>query len=168
MGCPMRYFIVMSPEEVEGKTVVHGCHCPGDRVRTLFRTKNSRNFQGLSRTHFPFFKDSIWCKKEPWVSLFCFFHNMSNFTLIGLSVSAPFRHLKCTLAPKFKDFPAPTAIFKDFQGPEFLFWNSRTFKNFQGACKPWRDMALHKCKALAIICVAQRCVKLPSFSHGRL
>ena len=29
------------------------------RVRTLFRTKNSRNFQGLSRTHFPFFKDSI-------------------------------------------------------------------------------------------------------------
>ena len=36
-----------------------------NRVRTLLRTKNSRNFQGLSRTHFPFFKDSIWCKKEP-------------------------------------------------------------------------------------------------------
>ena len=32
------------------------------------------------------------------------------------------------LAPKFKDFPAPTANFKDFQGLEFLFQNSRTFK----------------------------------------
>ena len=32
------------------------------------------------------------------------------------------------LALKFKDFPAPTAIFKDFQGLEFLFQNSRTFK----------------------------------------
>ena len=26
----MRYFIVISPAEVECKTVVHGCHCPGD------------------------------------------------------------------------------------------------------------------------------------------
>ena len=32
------------------------------------------------------------------------------------------------LALKFKDFPAPTAIFKDFQDLEFLFSNSRTFK----------------------------------------
>ena len=32
-------------------------------------------------------------------------------------------------APKFKDFLAPTAIFKDFQGLEFfLFLNLRTFK----------------------------------------
>ena len=30
--------------------------------------------------------------------------------------------------PKFKDFPPPIAIFKDFQGVEFLFENSRTFK----------------------------------------
>ena len=39
-------------------------------VRTLFWTKTSRTFQGLSRTHFPFFKDSIQCKKEPWVYVF--------------------------------------------------------------------------------------------------
>ena len=28
---------------------------------------------------------------------------------------------KVYLALEFKDFPAPTAIFKDFQGLEFLF-----------------------------------------------
>ena len=40
------------------------------------------------------------------------------------------------LATNFKDFPALTAIFKDFQGLEFLFSDSRTFKDFQGACEP--------------------------------
>ena len=51
------------------------------RVRTLFWTKRwntashvwyitSRTFQGLSRTHFAFFKDSIQCKKEIWVYVF--------------------------------------------------------------------------------------------------
>ena len=40
------------------------------RVRTLFWTKTSRTFQGLSRTHFAFFKDSIQCKKEIWVYVF--------------------------------------------------------------------------------------------------
>jgi len=44
----------------------------------------------------------------------------------GLSVFAPFSlefylTYKVYLALKFKDFPAPTAIFKDFQGLEFLF-----------------------------------------------
>ena len=39
------------------------------RVRTLFWTKNSRTFQGLSRTHFPFCKDSIQRKIEPWVHI---------------------------------------------------------------------------------------------------
>ena len=34
-------------------------------------------------------------------------------------------------APKFKDFLAPTAIFKDFQGLEFFFIFK--FKDFQGA-----------------------------------
>ena len=41
-----------------------------DRVCTLFWTKTSRTFQGLSRTHFPFSKDSIQCRKEPWVYIF--------------------------------------------------------------------------------------------------
>ena len=40
------------------------------KVRTLFWQKKSRTFKGLSRTHFPFFKDSIQCKEEPWVYVF--------------------------------------------------------------------------------------------------
>ena len=45
-----------------------------------------------------------------------------------LSVFTPFPLGWIKLAPKFKDFPATTAIFKGFQGLEFLFSNSRTFK----------------------------------------
>ena len=41
-----------------------------DGVRTLFWTKTSRTFQRLPRTHFPFFKDSVQCKKEIWVYVF--------------------------------------------------------------------------------------------------
>ena len=37
------------------------------------------------------------------------------------------------LALKFKDFPAPTAIFKDFEGLKFVFIK---FKDFQGASEP--------------------------------
>ena len=34
-----------------------------------FLHKNSRTFQGLSRTHFPFSKDSNQCIKDPWICL---------------------------------------------------------------------------------------------------
>ena len=47
------------------------------------------------------------------------------------------------LATNFKDFPALTALFKDFQCLEFYFENqglSRTFKDFQGACEPGREI----------------------------
>ena len=46
------------------------CYSNNSRVCTLFWTKNSRTFQGLSRTHFPFFRDSIQWIKEPWVYFF--------------------------------------------------------------------------------------------------
>ena len=49
---------------------VQSCCFAFYRVRTLFWTKTSRTFQGLSRTHFAFFKDSIQCKKEIWVYVF--------------------------------------------------------------------------------------------------
>ena len=48
---------------------------------------------------------------------------MSNFILKAFSVFAPFS-LEFYFALKFKDFPAPSAIFKDFQGSK----NLRTFK----------------------------------------
>jgi len=37
---------------------------------------------------------------------------------------------------KYEDLPVPTAIFKDFEGLEFLFKIPRTFKDFQGAHEP--------------------------------
>ena len=40
-------------------------HMSNTGFRPFFAQKNSRTFQGLSRTYFPFFKDSIQCKKEP-------------------------------------------------------------------------------------------------------
>ena len=61
------------------------------RVHTLFWTKNSRSFQG-DISHF--FKDSVQCKKEPWVCLFWFFL----FYPEGLPVFAPFRHLRMVCA----------------------------------------------------------------------
>ena len=41
---------------------------------------------------------------------------------------------------KSKDFPVPTAIFKNFQGLVFYknFLKFKDFfKDFQGACEPW-------------------------------
>ena len=50
------------------------------------------------------------------VCLFYFFHDTSNFNILNV-----FRCLLgwIKLALKFKDFPAPTANFKDFQGRTF-------------------------------------------------
>ena len=45
------------------------------------------------------------------------------------------------LAPKFKDFPAPTAIFKDFQGLELFISN---FKDFQGVSRCVRTLCRHR------------------------
>ena len=53
----------------------------------------------------------------------------------GISVVAPFPLGWIKLAPKFKEFPAPTAIFKDFQG----LFKKLKFMDFQGlssACEP--------------------------------
>ena len=43
------------------------------------------------------------------------------------------------LAPKFKDFPAPTAIFKDFQGLELFISN---FKDFHGLSRCMRTLLI--------------------------
>ena len=91
---------------------------PSLRVRTCSWTKKPSTFQGHSGTYFPFFKDSIQCKKEPWV--YVFFSSFPTWAILYWKV------FLCSLgwiklAPKFKDFPALTAIFKNFQGLEFLF-----------------------------------------------
>ena len=97
----------------------------------FFWTKNSRTFQGLSRTHFAFFNDHIQCKTRA-LSLCLFLvlpHQIilsrRSLCLLLFLCSSPWT---IKLALKFKDFPVPNAIFKDFQGLEFHL----TFKDFQG------------------------------------
>lgn len=89
----------------------------------LFLNKNFKDFSGLSGTHFPLVKDPLSATKS--------LKSMSFLVLLqeqfypeGLSVLLGWIKLQ----PKVKDFPGPTAIFKDLQGLEFLFSNSKTFK----------------------------------------
>ena len=104
------------------------------RVCTLFWTENSRTFQGLSRTPFSakkslksvFFSSSTTWAISSWRSFcVCPFYAIENLGLIKL-------------APKFKDFPALTAI--TFQGLEFLFWNQRTSRTFKVRANPGYEM----------------------------
>ena len=82
-------------------------------------TKKPSTFQGHSGTYFPFFKDSIQCKKEPWVYVF-----FSSFPTCAILYWKSFcvRWVgQSLIPPKFKDFPALIAIFEAFQGLEFVF-----------------------------------------------
>ena len=59
-------------------------------VHTLFLTKNSRTFQGLSRTHYPFFKDPFSVKKSLKSMSFLVLPQHEQFYPQGLFVFAPF------------------------------------------------------------------------------
>ena len=102
------------------------------RVRTLFWTKTSRTLQGLSRTHFAFFKDSIQCKKEIWV--YVFFSSTTTWAILswrsfilgtwesGLDkVSTEIQGLSST-DYNFQGLSRPWTFYFKFQGL------SRTFK----------------------------------------
>ena len=81
-----------------------------------------KDFQG----HISHFSRTPFSAKKSLESLFFFwfFHNMSNFIpkvflcLLFFLWSSTYSF---RLALKFKDFPSPTTIFKDFQGLELLF-----------------------------------------------
>ena len=103
-----------------------------NRVRTLFWTKTSRTLQGLSRTHFAFFKDSIQCKKEIWV--YVFFSSTTTWAILswrsfilgtwesGLDkVSTEIQGLSST-DYNFQGLSRPWTFYFKFQGL------SRTFK----------------------------------------
>ena len=80
----------------------------------------NKKFKDFSRTHFAFFKDSNQCKKRALsLCLFSVLPHQENF-IPKVFVFVPFP-LQFPLAMKSKDFPVPTAIFKNFQGLEFLF-----------------------------------------------
>ena len=111
------------------------------RVRTLFWTKTSRTFQGLSRTHFAFFKDSIQCKKEPWV--YVFFSSTTTWAILswrsfilgtwesGLDkVSTEIQGLSSTDC-NFQGLSRPWTFYFKFQGL------SRTFKELANPVCMW-------------------------------
>ena len=83
----IRYFIKCINGHERPSGIKFGHEGSEYRVHTLFWAKNSRSFQGHISN---FFKDSVQCKKEPWVCLFWFFL----FYPEGLPVLAPFRHLR--------------------------------------------------------------------------
>ena len=89
-----------------------------DRVRTLFWTKTSRTFQGLSRTHFAFFKDSIQCKKEIWV--YVFFSSTTTWAILS-----------------WRSFILGTWEFGLDKVSTEIQGLSSTDCNFQGLSRPW-------------------------------
>ena len=93
---------------------------PVCRVGTLFLTINSRTFEGHSRLHFPFFKDSIQCKNEPRVYVFF----SSNITWVILS-----RGSFCVCSFLFRFLLKLYRI--EIEGL------SSTDCNFQGLSMPW-------------------------------
>ena len=98
-------------------------HCSyGDSFLKLFTKKRyiySVSILILS-TGYVAFKDSIIIAQH------------EQFYPEGLSVFALFPLGWIKLAQKFKDFPPPSAFFKDFQGLELI----SKFKNFHGVWKP--------------------------------
>ena len=118
---------------VEGRRGIRGqAEELTNRVRTLFWTKTSRTLQGLSRTHFAFFKDSIQCKKEIWV--YVFFSSTTTWAILswrsfilgtwesGLDkVSTEIQGLSST-DYNFQGLSRPWTFYFKFQGL------SRTFK----------------------------------------
>ena len=103
-----------------------------DELSTGFVPFFEQKLQGLSRTHFAFFKDSIQCKKEPWV--YVFFSSTTTWAILswrsfilgtwesGLDkVSTEIQGLSSTDC-NFQGLSRPWTFYFKFQGL------SRTFK----------------------------------------
>ena len=87
-----------------------------------FWTKTSRTFQGLSRTHFAFFKDSIQCKKEIWV--YVFFSSTTTWAILS-----------------WRSFILGTWEFGLYKVSTEIQWLSSTDCNFQGLSRSFKVRA---------------------------
>ena len=94
-----------------------------------FLNKKFKDFQGHT-SHFQGFHSVQKKSIHQCISSYVFPQH-DQFYPEGLSVFAPFPLDRIKLALKFKDFPPPTVIFKDFQGLEFLFKIQRLSKCMQ-------------------------------------
>ena len=84
-----------------------------------------RTFQGLSRTHLPFFKDSIQCKKD-----LEFYHNIANF-ILKVFVPFPLGWIN-KVSTKIQGLFRTDCNFQRISSP-WIF--CRKFKDFQGECE---------------------------------
>ena len=103
----------------------------------VFVPSFEQTIQGLFRTHFPFFKDSIQCKKELWV--YSFFSSSTTWVILS-------RRSFCVCSFFFRvqlnykistEIQGPSVTDCNFQGLSWPWIFILKFKAFQDVCKPW-------------------------------
>ena len=92
-----------------------------------------QKIQGLFKNTFPVFpKDNVQCKKEPWVCLFWFFHNMSNFILkvfLCLLLLGTWESRLDKVSTEIQGLSSTDCNFKGLWRPWIFIFK---FKHFQG------------------------------------
>ena len=92
-----------------------------------------QKIQGLFKDTFPVFpKDTVQCKKEPWVCLFLFFHNMSNFILkviLCLLLLGTWESRLDKVSTEIQGLSSTDCNFKGLWRPWIFIFK---FKHFQG------------------------------------
>ena len=136
------------------------------RVHTLFWTKNSRTFQGLSRTNFPFFKHSIQHQKEPRVyDIFSSSTTWANLSWRSFCVCS-FSFGLDKVSIKIQGLASTDCNFQGLSRP----WISiLKFKDFQCACEPCHTQFLY---LIVLFCrclwVRQKSLKVCQFIFKHL
>ena len=136
------------------------------RVHTLFWTKNSRTFQGLSRTNFPFFKHSIQHQKEPRVyDIFSSSTTWANLSWRSFCVCS-FSFGLDKVSIKIQGLASTDSNSQRLSRPWIFILK---FKDFQGACEPCHTQFLY---LIVLFCcclrVRQKSLKVCQFIFKHL
>ena len=105
------------------------------RVRILFGTKQFKDSSRSSKDTFPIFKDSIQCKKEPWVyvsfsSSTTWVFYTRPFCVCSFSFKLKFNYKVCV---EIQRLSSTNCNFQGLSRPWILVLK---FKDFQGVCDP--------------------------------
>ena len=99
------------------------------KIQVLFK-----DFQG----HISHFSRTPQYKREPWVCLFCFFHNMSNFILKVFLCLLPLDTCESGLDKVSAEVQGLSSTDCNFQGLSRPLIFILKLKDFQGACEHWK------------------------------
>ena len=107
------------------------------RVHILFWTKNLRTFQGLSRTHFPYFSRSPFNAKMnlEYYVFFWFLHNTTNFILkvfLCLILVGTWESGLDKVSTEIQELSSNNCNFQGFSRPRIFILK---FTDFQGVCE---------------------------------